>query len=973
MILGQHVMAGQVGHYVPREKGTSSAEAYVSSLRVNQQTGMIDPAWMIKASQQATETSRDELYWISMGPDNMGGRATSIVYNNANMNEVFVGSMGGGVFYTWNLGVSWHQVGENLMVSCLAQGADGTIYVGTGEGGDAVNHNNLVDMSYDNSFIGSGLYTIKKVGNEYKMNAVSSTTPTVLNDVTEWCFINDVAVSGNTVIVATETGLRYSNDNLATWKYAKTQDESNQPVDLTGIAAEVKVASDNTILASVDGRLYIGSLDNMVCRSNDGSDLIDSTGMVKIATAAGLLDIAVAPSDPKVIYAATIAATGNHAKVYASEDQGQTWRVVLPTVTNTYGHQVYDTRGLYNHGLTVNPANPDELYVCGHDLWFLKRAAGDPDGYYLALKQSDGDNTTIYSTGYLHSGVNAMEFDPRDPSKAYIATDGGIYKSLASSGSSYLSYTNCNRGYTTTRVLGVAPSGLATRITAGVLDHGPVLIEADEEYGNIHMSHGYPLLPSNEVSSYGAFDESYNAGNTAVSVIYPNAFFLTTKDGGMKRTETAGADYDISNFSTSFTYTGYNLPIVLWENFNDQNSTAMVWYYSKDTITTPAGQKVQCYSNNHEYPFTHVLEDDLAAGDSVLVHDPIISKLFVASNNTLSVTFQGLRFDTIPVWYTIAKSAAGFSGNPSCMSIEADGDVLFVGMRNGNLYRVTNLRAMVDANTADLESENFAPVVTQITLPVSGQCITSVSIYANDANKVVVTLGNYGNDQYVLSSNNALSNNPTFTVKQGNLPKMPVYSSLYEMTTGKVLLGTERGIFMTDDINASNVNWMKANSLMGEVPVMDLKQQTVYHPDQVVYTTIINPEGNTIQTTVYPGVHNQGAIYAATYGRGIFRCENYLQHVGEEVVENTVAATTVNMYPNPVRDNAKISFELNNSNAVSYQVFDMMGRVVRVMNLGTLSEGVHEVNVSVDGLASGAYMLRLNAGTNTSTVKFMVY
>jgi len=154
---------------------------------------------------------------------------------------------------------------------------------------------------------------------------------------------------------------------------------------------------------------------------------------------------------------------------------------------------------------------------------------------------------------------------------------------------------------------------------------------------------------------------------------------------------------------------------------------------------------------------------------------------------------------------------------------------------------------------------------------------------------------------------------------------------------------------------------------------MDLKQQTVYHPDQVVNTTIINPEGTTIQTTVYPGVHNQGAIYAATYGRGIFRCENYLQHVGEEVVENTVATTTVNMYPNPVRDNAKISFELNNSNAVSYQVFDMMGRVVRVMNLGTLSEGVHEVNVSVDGLASGAYMLRLNAGTNTSTVKFMVY
>ena len=48
MILGQAVMAGQ-GHYVPRAKETTSAEAFLSSMRVNQHTGLIDPAWMIDA------------------------------------------------------------------------------------------------------------------------------------------------------------------------------------------------------------------------------------------------------------------------------------------------------------------------------------------------------------------------------------------------------------------------------------------------------------------------------------------------------------------------------------------------------------------------------------------------------------------------------------------------------------------------------------------------------------------------------------------------------------------------------------------------------------------------------------------------------------------------------------------------------------------------------------------------------------
>jgi hypothetical protein len=109
-------------------------------------------------------------------------------------------------------------------------------------------------------------------------------------------------------------------------------------------------------------------------------------------------------------------------------------------------------------------------------------------------------------------------------------------------------------------------------------------------------------------------------------------------------------------------------------------------------------------------------------------------------------------------------------------------------------------------------------------------------------------------------------------------------------------------------------------------------------------------------------------------GRGLFRCETYRQ--SSTSVPETPAITAqskLNMYPNPVRDEAKVSFELNDNAMVSYQVYDMSGRLVKVENLGYYAQGKHEANVVVNDLAKGAYVLRLDAGSFTSSVKFMVF
>ena len=422
------------------------------------------------------------------------------------------------------------------------------------------------------------------------------------------------------------------------------------------------------------------------------------------------------------------------------------------------------------------------------------------------------------------------------------------------------------------------------------------------------------------------------------------------------------------------------MPMALWEGFEVENSTDSVWF--KCTQNQVVGEEVQCFSHNGEYPFTYELPVNMTydtvnpdLSDSLLVPDPVMAKLFLpnasGSKHNIFVTFDALQFNKVADWYQIAS----ITGTPTSMVVSVDGDVLFIGTKQGKLFRISNLKAVVDANTANTTTA----ITAEIALPTT-QCITSIAISDEDNSKVVVTLGSYGNDTYVLYSDNAMDDDAVFEARQGkHLPKMPVYSSVYTVYkyTNKegqlvkedhVLIGTEHGVYRTTNIGSSLPEWTAEMKMMGDVPVLDMKQQKVLKEDQKV---IINGV-----ETIFPGVRNHGIIYAATYGRGLFRCETYHTFYAPQDVNETPAPTNKSklvMYPNPVRDAAKVSFELNSNTSVSYQVFDINGRMVKVENAGNYSAGKHEINVSVDGLAKGTYVLRLNAGSQSSSVKFMVF
>jgi len=967
MILGQSVIADQGGHYVPRTQPTMNSESFMGSLRVNQKTGLIDPVDMFKAMQTPVMSDRaeDALYWINMGPDNMGGQTTAILYDNTlnasnNPNGVvYIGSKGGGVYKTYNQGITWHQVGNvDLMVSTMAQDKDGVIYVGTGDcgtvskfGNNTYDYNGLSQQGYTNGFIGTGIWTIDARNNDAMTQIVAPTAD-------EWLYINEVAVVGNKLLVATPEGLKYTSNKGQSWHTI-----------LEGNAAQVKVGSGNVIVASVDGKIYIGDdINNLVCHSGETTQM---EGDTLLPLAAAILDIAVSPKNDNVIYASSIDAQGNHAGVFMTSDKGATWSRILPNVGTDLGHNIYEGRGVYNHGIVVDPSNDGILYVTGYKLWRLQRPSSG-SGYYLC--EAVTLNSMISSPAYLHVGLHVMTFNPNDPNEYYIGTDGGLYK-----GDRNFMFFNCNRNYVTMRAFSVAYSGKDTRVMASGLDHGTVLIEGDENTNTLGT--GLWVNPSGD--NMGMYSNGSDAGPCAFSMINSNTIFVTYKDGGeskpvIARSETAGGDWVSTNFTSGLTIDGssYRLPFLLTEEYNATWNLDSVWYFNTSDEVEPAGLTVECISNNN-YPFDYTLTAPVPAGDSVQVHDPIAAKLYVSFKDALYVTLTPLNFSVETAWYKLAgKQLVNYVGEPLSMGVSADGDNLFVGFKNGKFYRISNLNTVVDAATGNYflrDGNQYIPnpdcqvVTTLIELPIDGQCITSVSFDPRNSNKVVITCGNYGNESYVFYSTNALSDNPVFTSVQGNLPQMPVYSSLIEMGTGDVIIGTERGIFRTKDI--ASANWTAESRMLGEVPVMELKQQRMSKEDKQIVE--VTEDGTFI--TDYPGVHNTGIIYAATYGKGVFRCENY-KVSGTSVPETPAAVeTSVMLYPNPVQGEATVSFEMTESANVNYQVFDLTGRMVMSQSVGRMTEGSHEFRINTENLSTGSYVLRLNQGGNNSCVKFLVY
>ena len=96
----------------------------------------------------------------------------------------------------------------------------------------------------------------------------------------------------------------------------------------------------------------------------------------------------------------------------------------------------------------------------------------------------------------------------------------------------------------------------------------------------------------------------------------------------------------------------------------------------------------------------------------------------------------------------------------------------------------------------------------------------------------------------------------------------------------------------------------------------------------------------------------------------------YNDNVGIEDINESV---NLNIYPNPVNDNAIISFSLITPTDVKIDLFDVLGRNVKTISQGSLAEGDHKINFNKNGLKAGIYFIHLNLNNSTVVKPVVVY
>lgn len=87
----------------------------------------------------------------------------------------------------------------------------------------------------------------------------------------------------------------------------------------------------------------------------------------------------------------------------------------------------------------------------------------------------------------------------------------------------------------------------------------------------------------------------------------------------------------------------------------------------------------------------------------------------------------------------------------------------------------------------------------------------------------------------------------------------------------------------------------------------------------------------------------------------------------------TDRATRVTVYPNPIFNNATISFELDQPSIVNIQVRSIGGKILYEKQAGYYASGRNKIPFDAGNLRGGVYYLILRATGQTEVSKFVVY
>lgn len=958
------------------EQSAAGAAAYLHGLRANQITGTVNQEDIQSAIESLADMPESAigLNWAERGPNNRGGRTRGLAINPTDPSEMYVGSVSGGLYKSNNSGLSWTEVNpdqENLAVMTIAYSKDGDVYYGTGEG----LYNTWTTgygASTSSGFPGAGVF--KKGVNDAGFTQLASTdgfssVGAIVTDPT----------NNDKIYIGTSSGIRLSTNGGSTWS-----NPLQGQIGSNGTCWDIHMDAGGNIWGTLGGRTM---------KSSDGGSTWDevsksSAGSTGLPRSGGRIMFASAANDEDYVYVVQITSGNALAGVYRTTDGGDTWSKIGQKSTYFDPFCSSQCQGEYDLAVGVDPSNKNRVIVGGITVWEWEQGQG--------WNQVNG-----FGPYNIHSDNHDVVWHPTDSSKVYIVNDGGVY--FSNNGGD--TWQTLNKNYVTTQFydIGISADRYVVGGTqdngSWVMDglgnttnEGRSLGAVDGFSGDGGYSTISWLVPKIYFTEYqqGRIGRSENKGQSFTSFwdnrvgqaigswmtpfyLYENSDDPLSEDSVQFKVDralrslgfaNAGQDTFVSNIAplqasavmNAATFKVQSGTAVISSdasgnlsgdgtgNFDAATGNFTVIFNSSPAaeiiatvdVSYAGGSEVVLGSNTNGLPFKYILPNSLGMGDSVIVQDPVSSMFIVGFSGSVWMTRGALDFSTTPEWYKLAS----ITGTTQAVEVSADGNYAWIGTENGRLYRIAGLAAARDYGTADADSGATA-VTVDLVQNFMGRNISGIAVDPNDNDRVLVTLGNYGNANYVYYSGNATSTSPNFLVKDGNLGNFPVYAATFDKgNSAYAVLGTEYGIFSTQNINTTSPQWGADNSGLARVPVFTLKQ----------YRT---NKSSTADMTV-----EEGDIFAGTFGRGAFQTTSLMTTrpigIAEQEVEQV--QETMKLFPNPAENFTTLALELP-AGSYTVELIDLNGRSVKAVVFEATENGAQTFKLDISSVANGMYIV----------------
>ncbi|HEY0678317.1 MAG TPA: hypothetical protein VGD17_08520 [Chitinophagaceae bacterium] len=693
------------------------------------------------------------------GPQNLGGRTRSIVYdvrfNGTSNQTLLAGGVSGGVFKSTDNGATWTRkspTNQLFSVTSIAQdprpGNQDTWYYATGEAvGNSASGTGA-------SYMGNGIYKSTDNGETWS-RLVNSNTTAIETFNARQDFISKVIVNpaNGDVYFAALGSIYRSQDGGTTWTLVLG---SGSGFISTAWVADVIVNSAGT-------RLY-ASFSGLSCSASDGCPTVNTPGVwttttgnsgdwTKIAGDGAATNpmgwdvngsyrrvvLALAPSDQNILYA--LYDDGDvypsiEAEFYKWDQALGTWEDRSNNLPNepggSSGNDPFAVQTGYDLVIAVKPDDPNTVFIGGTNIY------RSTDGFATNMNYTRiGGYVSASSYGlYLnsHPDIHSIEFDPTNPAVMICGNDGGIQRTTNNLAAT-VAWTDISVGFRTYQYYHITldPRNANGKVLGGAQDNGSTRnvggtgSNFELVFGGDGVSVGISDIIGGQQYEYVGFQSGpiYRRNSTSGLLAGTNIRPNTASNAGL--------------FVTLFKL--------------DADNTENLYY----------------------------------ASDSSLYRNTSASTATTANWTNLTWFQSNLGDGSTPKAQITALATTRGTYNVSTAS-------LFVGTNEGRLYRLD------DPVNADAAAA--ATVITGGAFPVGN--ISSISVNPRNDDTVLVTFSNYGVNS-VWWTGNANSATPTWLNVEGTLTLPSYRSSAIAITNDGVeyFVGTSVGLYKATINSAS--------------------------------------------------------------------------------------------------------------------------------------------------------------------------